>query len=45
MPRIARMVIPDQKAVYHIISRIAMDGLLLRNVEKEKFISIIKCFS
>ncbi len=26
MPRIARMVLPDQKAVYHDMSRTALDG-------------------
>ncbi len=45
MPRIARMVIPDQKAVYHVMSRTALDGFSFKDVEKDKFICIINYFS
>ncbi len=41
MPIIARMVIPDQKAVYHVMSRTALDGFPFKDVEKDKFIGWI----
>jgi hypothetical protein len=35
MPRTARMVIPDEQAVYHVMSRTALDGYPIGSVEKD----------
>jgi len=45
MPRIPRMKIEDQPTVYHIISRTALPGLPLGDVEKEFLVEKIKNFS
>jgi len=45
MPRTSRMVIPDEKAAYHVISRTALDGLPFDDVDKDKFVKILKRFS
>jgi len=45
MPRFARMVNPDQKTVYHVMSRTALDGFPFKDVEKDEFVKIIKRFS
>ncbi len=45
MGRIQRMIIPDEKTVYHIISRTALDGLPFRDIEKDKMVEIIRRFS
>ncbi len=45
MPRISRMLIPDEKTAYHVMSRTALDGFPFGNVEKEKFVNIIKRYS
>jgi len=34
MPRIARMIIPDEKTVYHVMSRTALDGYPFGDAEK-----------
>ncbi len=34
MPRIAKMIINDEPAVYHAMSRTALDGYVIRDVEK-----------
>ncbi len=34
MPRISRMVINDETTVYHIMSRTALDGFPLGDIEK-----------
>jgi len=39
------MVIRDEKSVYHVISRTALDGFPFGTVEKEKFVSILKRFA
>ncbi len=41
MPRIARMIIKDEPAVYHIISRTALDGLVIGDVENEFLAALI----
>jgi len=33
MPRIARMIIKGEPAVYHVISRTALDGYVIGDVE------------
>ena len=47
MPRVPRMVVtdPGHHAVYHIISRTALDGLPFKDVEKDELVRIIKRFS
>ncbi len=35
MPRIARMVIKGESAVYHVMSRTALDGYVIGDVEKD----------
>jgi putative transposase len=45
MPRIARIVIKDEPAVYHVMSRTALDGYVLGDVEKEHLVELIKRLS
>jgi putative transposase len=45
MPRIARMVIEDAATVYHVMSRTALDGFPLKDVEKDFMLDIIKKLS
>ena len=45
MPRIAKMIIKDDPAVYHIISRTALDGLVIGDVEIEFLASLIRRLS
>ena len=45
MPRIARMIIKDEPAVYHIISRTALDGLVIGDVENEFLATLIRRLS
>ncbi len=45
MPRYARMLIPDEKAVYHMMSRTALDGFPFGDLEKDEFVRILKLFS
>ena len=35
MPRTSRMIISDEKAVYHVMSRTALDGFPLKDVEMD----------
>ena len=35
MPRIARLVVKGKKAVYHVMTRTALDGYVLEDVEKD----------
>jgi putative transposase len=45
MPRTSRMIIADEKAVYHVMSRTALDGFPLKDVEKDFMLDLIKKFS
>ncbi len=45
MPRTSRMIVPDEKAVYHVMSRTALDGFPLADVEKDFMLDLIKKFS
>jgi REP element-mobilizing transposase RayT len=45
MPRTSRMIVPDEKAVYHVMSRTALDGFPLAHVEKDFMLDLIKKFS
>ena len=41
MPRIARIVVKGEPAVYHIVSRTALDGFVLQDVEKDYLLKLI----
>ena len=45
MPRTSRMIIADEKAVYHVMSRTALDGFPLKDLEKDFMLDLIKKFS
>ena len=45
MPRISRMIISDQKAVYHVMSRTTLDGLPFSNTDNDELLKIIKRLS
>jgi len=45
MPRTSRMIIDGEKAVYHVVSRTALDGFPLKDVEKDFMLDLIKRFS
>ena len=45
MPRTSRLIISDESAVYHIMSRAALDGFPLKDVEKDFMLDLIKRFS
>ena len=39
------MIIGDEKAVYHVMSRTALDGFPLKDVEKDFMLDLIKKLS
>jgi len=41
MPRIPRMVIDDETTVYHVMSRTALDGFPLGDIEKDFMLDLI----
>ena len=45
MPRISRMVINDETTVYHVMSRTALGGFPLGDIEKDFMIDLIKRYS
>ena len=45
MPRTSRLIISNEKAVYHVMSRTALDGFPLKDVEKDFMLDLIKRFS
>ena len=45
MPRTSRLIISDEKTVYHVMSRTALDGFPLKDVEKDFMLELIKKFS
>ena len=45
MPRIARMLIQEKEAVYHVMSRTALGGFPLEDVEKDFLLNLIKKLS
>jgi len=45
MPRQARMVVDGEPAVYHVISRTALDGFVLGDVEKDFLLKLVKRLS
>jgi len=45
MPRIARMIVKGEAAVYHVMSRTVLDGFVIGDVEKEYLLKLIKHLS
>ena len=45
MPRTSRMVISDEQAVYHVMSRTALPGYPIKAVENDYLLGLIKRFS
>lgn len=45
MPRTSRMVIQDQTAIYHVMSRTALDGFPLKDFEKDYLVELIQRMS
>ena len=45
MPRIARFLREHEKAVYHVISGTALDGLPFKDTDKEYLVELIKKWS
>ncbi len=45
MPRYSRMLVPNEEAVYHAMSRTALDGFPLKDAEKDEFVRLMKHFS
>jgi putative transposase len=45
MPRIARMVLKGEPGVYHVISRTALAGFVLGDMEKDFFLNLIRRLS
>lgn len=45
MARIPRLTVDGEPAVYHVISRTALDGFVLGDVEKEYLLSLIQRLS
>ena len=45
MPRIPRMLITGEPTAYHVMSRTALDGYVLGDVEKEYLLKLIKQIS
>ena len=45
MPRIPRMVLNDETTVYHVMSRTALDGFPLGDIEKDFMLDLIKRYS
>ncbi|BBO81251.1 hypothetical protein DSCO28_18170 [Desulfosarcina ovata subsp. sediminis] len=42
MPRVSRMIVQNQTAVYHVMSRTALDGFPLEAFEKDYLLDLIK---
>ena len=45
MPRTSRMLIGDENAVYHVMSRTALDGFPIGDIEKDWMLNVIKRFA
>ncbi len=45
MPRTSRLIVPETKTAYHVISRTALDGFPFGDVEKDQFVKILRRFS
>ena len=45
MPRTPRLIINDETAVYHVMSRTALDGFPLGDIEKDFMMDLIRRYS
>ena len=45
MPRIARLIIDGEEAVYHVMSRTALDGYVVGDAEKDFLLNLIRSLS
>jgi len=45
MPRTQRMIIEDQSTVYHVISRTALGGFPLGDIEKDFMLDLIRRYA
>ena len=45
MPRIARLIVKEEEAVYHVMSRTALGGYVMGDVEKDFLLYLIKRLS
>ena len=45
MPRISRLKVKGETAVYHVMSRTALSGFVIKDVDKDYLLEIIKKFS
>lgn len=45
MPRTQRMIIDDQSTVYHVMSRTALDGFPLADIEKDFMLDLIRRYA
>jgi REP element-mobilizing transposase RayT len=45
MPRIARLKMKGEPAVYHVISRTTLEGFVLGDVEKERLLGLMRYLS
>ena len=45
MPRIARLIVKGEPAVYHITSRTALDGFVMKDIEKDYLLNLIRSLS
>ena len=45
MPRTSRLIVINEKAGYHVMSRTALDGFPLKDIEKDFMLDLIKRFS
>ena len=45
MPRIPRMLIDDETTVYHVMSRTALDGFPLGDIEKDFMLDLVKRYA
>ena len=45
MPRTKRLIINDETAVYHVMSRTALDGFPLEDIEKDFMLDLIRRYS
>ncbi len=45
MARISRLMLKSEEGIYHVMSRTALDGFVLGDVEKDYLFGLIKRFS
>ena len=45
MPRIRRMIINDESTVYHVMSRTALDGFPMGDIEKDFMLNLIRRYA